>query len=153
MARSVKTDLPIHITSDYDQLVQTLGKYFSSEGKEATFQAEFRLRKRKTNEKLNNFAHDLTRLCKKAFPKMDRASREQFVLERFKLELDSALRQHIQFQHPESLETAIYAGLEFEAMKMIGKVIDIGSLSLVFELQPLNPLRIMNLLVQTQMIY
>ena len=117
MARSVKTDLPIHITSDYDQLVQSLGKYFSSEGKEATFQAEFRLRKRDSNEKLSNFAHDLTRLCKKAFPKMDRGSREQFVLERFKLGLDSALRRHIQFQHPESLETAIYAGLEFEAME------------------------------------
>ena len=102
---------------NYELLVQTLSKYFSSEGREATFQAEFRLRKRERGEKLSHFAHDLTRLCKKAFPQMDRSSRDQFVLERFKLGLDPELRRHIQFQHPGSLEKAIYAGLEFEAME------------------------------------
>ena len=117
MARSIKTDLPHHVAVDFGLLVQTLHKYFSSEGREATFQAEFRLRKRERNEKLSHFAHELTRLCKKAFPRMDRSSREQFVLERFKLGLDPGLRRHIQFQHAESIEKAIYAGLEFEAME------------------------------------
>ena len=116
MARSLKTDLPSSVTRNYDALVSMLAKYFSCEGKEAAYQAEFRGRKREQNERLVDFGHELNRLCKKAFPKMERMSREQFVLEHFKQALDTDLRKHVQFQHPTTLEEAIVAAIEFEAM-------------------------------------
>ena len=120
VARSVMTDLSKHVTGDYDLLVPTLAKYFSSTGREAAFQAEFRQRKRSKAEKLSDFGHDLTRLCKRAFPKMERSAREQFVIERFKQGLDTDLRRHIQFSHPDSLEMALVAGMEYEVMSEEG---------------------------------
>lgn len=116
IARTIKTDLPHSITKDFDLFVLTLGKYFSCEGREAAYQAEYRQRRRGTNEKLSDFGHELSRLCKKAFPKLERSAREQFVLEHFKLGLDPDLRKHVQFSHPDTLEEAIVTGLEFEAM-------------------------------------
>ena len=116
IARSVKTDMPLSTTSNYELLVPTLAKYFSSEGKEAAYQAELRQKRRGKDEKLMDYGHELTRLCKKAFPRMDRSAREQFVLEHFKSGLDSELRKHVQFQHPNSVEEAVIAGLEYEAM-------------------------------------
>ncbi len=116
IARSVKMDLPGHILADFDLLVLTLSKYFSTEGQESAFQAQFRKRVRNKGEKLVDFGHDLTRLCRKAFPNMERAARELFVMEHFKLGLDPDLRRHVQFQHPSTLEQAIVAGLEYEAV-------------------------------------
>lgn len=116
IARTIKTDLPSKVTQDFDLFVLTLKKYFSCEGREAAFQAEYRQRRRGKSEKLSDFGHELSRLCKKAFPKLDRSAREQFVLEHFKLGLDPELRKHVQFSHPDTLEEAIVSGLEFEAM-------------------------------------
>ena len=42
VARSIKADLPLSITQDYGLFIVTLAKYFSCEGREAAYQAEFR---------------------------------------------------------------------------------------------------------------
>ena len=47
---------------------------------------------------------------------MDKAARAEFIIEQFKLGVASNMRAHIQFTHPETLEEAVTAGLEFESI-------------------------------------
>ena len=68
-------------------------------------------------ENLQDFGDELMSLCKKAYPKMEFEAREEVVLEQFKQMLDITLRRHVQFTHPSSLDEAVLAGLEFEAME------------------------------------
>lgn len=115
-ARSVYSGLAIDVKSDFTRLLFALNRVFGSEGKEAAFKAEFRQRRRLVGESLRDLADDLSKLCNKAFPNMDRAARGEVVVEQFKLCVDLELRKHIQFAHVSSLEDAVIAAMEYEAM-------------------------------------
>lgn len=114
--RTVFLGLSLATRSKYESLISSLTRLFGPMGKEAAYKAEFRQRKRKCEESLMDYADDLNKLCKKAFPLMARSAREEVVMEQFKLGVDIELRKHVQFAHVTSLEEAVTVGLEYEAM-------------------------------------
>ena len=68
-------------------------------------------------ENLQDFRDDLRRIRTKAYPLMEVGTREEVVMEQFKQGLEISLCKHMQFTHPISLDEAVMAGLEFEAME------------------------------------
>ena len=116
-ARSVYTGLPTEVKVDFKALVNVLGKHFGSGGKEAAYKAAFRQRQRVVGENLQDFGDDLMRISKKAYPMIEFGAREEVVMEQFKQGLELSLRKHVQFTHPISLDEAVMAGLEFEAIE------------------------------------
>ncbi|XP_033729682.1 uncharacterized protein LOC117318862 [Pecten maximus] len=90
---------------------------FDPPGRESAYKSEFRNRSREAGESLVDYGERLRMLARKAFPFKDAAQLESDTVDQF---VDGVcnfeLGKHVQFCHPSSLDQAVSAAIEFEAV-------------------------------------
>ena len=116
-AQRVLGDLSAESCENYDELVQALESRFAPKDRKTAFKNEFRKRKRHRGENLRDYAYTLRRLASQAFNITSYDALQELVIEQFTLGLDNVdLQKHVHFTRPTTLEAAISAAVEWEAV-------------------------------------
>ena len=107
--------LPEATRASFKDSMEALKKRFDPPGRQARYQSEFQMRKKKATESWAEFAEDLEKLVDKAFPHLAQDGREQLALTRY---LDQLEHPQVAFgvrqAKPATLDDAISATLEME---------------------------------------
>lgn len=99
-------------------LKSVLTQRFNPTKRETAYRCEFRNRKRLPGETVADYGYTLKRLASRAFPTIPVSLREGIIVEQYINRLGSqAIKRHVQFAHPTSLDRAISLALEFEAFE------------------------------------
>ena len=117
-AQRVLSEISREELFNYEKLKFSLTQRFCPPERETAYRCEFRNRRRKKEESVTEYGYALKRLAAHAFPSIPLKIRESFIIEQYISGLsDPALKRHIQFSHPNSLDRAISLALEFEAFE------------------------------------
>ena len=106
---------------DFSEQVDILTERFSPKDDIETSQCEFRNRKRKRGETVQEYGFALRELFNKAYgtaSDFNHRTKEMFILEQFIVGLGSnELQDHVQLEHPRTLSQAMAIAREFEMVK------------------------------------
>ena len=104
--------------TNFNLLVQELFRKHDPAERAEAWKIEFKNRKIRTKETFSEYAQELNRLVKKAYPHMPSVARDQWILDSFTQGLQNIdMQKHIQFQHPKNVNEAISAAVEYDAFE------------------------------------
>lgn len=117
-AQKILSNLSKQELGCYEKIKFTLNQRFNPRERDVAYRCEFRTRKQKLDETVSDYGHALRRLGCLAFPKNDLETLENFLIDRFVSGLKGHdLQKHVQFQHPQTLDSAISHAIEYEAFE------------------------------------
>ena len=117
-AQSVLSDLSYSQRRDYYILVKSLEERFEPENQAELYRAQLKTRTRKKNEALTEYAQEVKKLVRKAYPKATADLRDKLTCDAFIDSLyDNEMEWAIYQSKPSSVEDAVRVGLEFEAFR------------------------------------
>ena len=118
-AQSILTDLLPQQRRNFSALSKALEARFEPVNQSEMYRAQLKTRIRKRGESLTEFAQDMKRLIRKAYPKATPDLREKLTCDAFTdLLNDNELEWAIYQTKPSSVEDAVRAGLEFESFRV-----------------------------------
>ena len=118
-AQGVLSDLSPSQRRDYEVLTKALEERFEPVNQAELYRAQLKSRIRKSREALPEFAQDIKKLVRKAYPKATSDLRNKLTCDAFvDLLNDSELEWAIYQSKPSSVEDAVRAGLECEAFRV-----------------------------------
>ena len=111
------SDIPEEF-DDYEELKRALAHRFCPPERIAAWRCEFRGKVRGRTEHLQDFGHSVKRLASLAYPEMPVDAKDTLAVDQFIAGLgDQAMRRHVQFNRPVSLDAAISLAMEYEAFE------------------------------------
>ena len=117
-AQKLLSDMRSENLSNYHIVKETLSRRFNPVERETAYRCEFRNRKQKRHESVSEFGYVLQRLCFQAFPGVSQEAREIYVIDQYINGLSRPeVRSHVQYRHPQSIDSAIALAVEFEAFE------------------------------------
>lgn len=117
-AQRIVTDLSDSDRMDYKKLKEALSKRFCPLEKSGLMQVEFKNRRRKKGEELQDLVLDLKRLARLAYPKFKDEVLEQIIADRFLDVIESIdLKRHIHLNRITKVEKILEVALEYEAFE------------------------------------
>lgn len=103
--------------NDYSVLKYLLSQRFNPQEREIAYRCEFRNRRRNKGESPSDYGYALRRLGQKAFPTLSFPAIEIQIIDQFVAGLGSMeIQKHVQFHHPQTLESAINFAMEYTAV-------------------------------------
>ncbi|XP_070183906.1 uncharacterized protein [Littorina saxatilis] len=106
---------------DFVALTSALAKRFSPKERVMSYRCEFRNRRRRKQETVEEYGFALCRLATRAYRDMETGARELILIEQFIGGLsEEALRERVQFGHPSTLDEAVSLAGEYVAFKNNG---------------------------------
>ena len=117
-AQVTLSDLKPQERKNYSSIVTALTSRFEPEDQSELFRSELRSRFRRKDEPLTEFAQDVKRLVRLAYPNTDIDVRDTLARNAFEDSLNDADMEWAVHQgKPKSIETAVKLALEFEAFR------------------------------------
>ena len=111
-------ELKDEVLEDYHRLVNELNRKYDPDERAQAYKIEFCSCTRRKNGNIMAYAQELRRLVSRAYPEMDSAAHESFVLDQFTMGLGSLeIHRHVQFGHPKDINQSISLAIEFEAFE------------------------------------
>lgn len=116
-AQRILSELTAGQMSSYTTVKNALLRRFDPPGRESAYKSEFRNRTRGEGESLVDYGERLRVLARKAYPHKETSQLESDTIDQF---VDGVrnfeLGNHVQFRHPVTLDQAVSAAIEFEAV-------------------------------------
>jgi len=101
----------------YKQIVEKLRRRYGSQEQQEKFKVELRIRKRKSNESLQELAQDIERMASLAYPGVDQSTRETFATDFFIDALDNhSLAYKLREREPQTINSALTQAVKLEAL-------------------------------------
>ena len=115
-AQKILSDLHPNQIGDYNALVAVLANRFNPAERISAYRCEFRNRRQQKQESAADFGYNLQKLCVRAYPTVSPDAREIYIIDQFIHGLIKPdVCSHVQFSHPNSINSAIALAIEFEA--------------------------------------
>ena len=125
---------------DYNHIVAVLRKHFKPAGQETVFLAEFAALTRKPDQTFPDFAFDLRKLAKQAYPRVNDAGREDIVKQRFVESLDEKTADFVSAGGPKNMSNMLSLAIQYEALqkKRKSKILVKSSVNAIEETKPVD---------------
>jgi hypothetical protein len=116
---SCLSEIPDEKMRDYDALKQWLSARFDPTEQELSWKVQFRCRNyKKGKETIADFGRDMTKLSRKAFPRVPSNQMDELIIDAFCNGMqDEDMKRHVLFRHPQTMDRAIALATEYEAME------------------------------------
>lgn len=114
--------IPKEHRQDFGGLMERLETRYGQEHLLQVFRSQFKSRYQKQNETLQEFSADVLRLIRLAYPSLADDVYENLAADKFVDGLrDNETQQHVRIARPKTMNEALSAALEIEAVKQAGK--------------------------------